>query len=317
MIEYLDKYNRPVDNLRISITNRCNLNCVYCHREGLDDNRTDEMTADEIERIVRLTTDFGIKYIKITGGEPLIRNDIYEIIRKIREIPAIKNISLVTNGYFLHKMAFKLKEAGLDRVNISLDTLDACKYSNITQMEEKIHKKILKGIVKAIEADLTPLKINMVMLKDINEKEFESMYSFTRKNKCILQCIELIPLQEAEHNFDRHIDLKKFEEITRNKAEKIIIRRLQKRRKYYLRDGGIIEFVTPFHNSDFCANCTKLRLTNDGKLKPCLLRNDNLIDIITPLRSGKSDRDLKKLIKNAIDLREPFYKETDKINNNY
>ncbi|MHA1694393.1 MAG: GTP 3',8-cyclase MoaA [Candidatus Helarchaeota archaeon] len=306
---YTDRYNRPIDNLRISITNRCNLNCIYCHREGVNKNSSNEMTVQEITRIVNVSTYFGIKYIKITGGEPLIRKDIFEIIKKIREIPQIENISLVTNGTLLEKMALDLKKAGLDRINISLDTLDPCKFSNITQMSEENHKKILSGVIKAIEVGLTPLKINMVMLKDINVEEFETMYEFTRDHNCILQCIELVPLENGKDQFDKHIDLKEFEKNVKKRANKIIIRRLQKRRKYFLRDGGIIEFVSPFHNSEFCANCTKIRLTSDGKLKPCLLRDDNLIDIITPIRMGASDIKIKELFKEAINLREPFYKE--------
>lgn len=309
MVNYLDSYGRPVDNFRISITNRCNLNCVYCHREGVHENNFREMKLEEIIRIIKLSVEFGIRYIKITGGEPLIREDIFDIIREIREISEIKNISLVTNGSLLEEKAFKLKEAGLDRVNISLDTLDPCIFSNITQMDEKIHKKILRGVVKAIEAGLYPIKINMVMLKDINEDEFESMFNFTKEHGCTLQCIELIPLEKGEENFTKHMDLEKLEKKISKSAEKIVVRRMQKRRKYYLRDGGVIEFVTPFHNSEFCANCSKMRLTYDGKLKPCLLRNDNLVDIITPLREGKSDKYLKKLYKKAIDLREPYYKK--------
>ncbi|MBD3228114.1 MAG: GTP 3',8-cyclase MoaA [Candidatus Lokiarchaeota archaeon] len=306
----LDNYGRPVDNFRISITNRCNLNCVYCHREGIHRKDFEEMKSDEIIRIITLSIEFGIKYIKITGGEPLIREDIFEIIRKIRNIKEIKNISLVTNGTLLEEKAFKLKDAGLDRVNISLDTLDPCRFSNITQMDEKIHQKILRGVVKAINVGLNPLKINMVMLKDINEDEFESMFDFTKEHGCTLQCIELIPLEKGEQSFtEKHMNLEELEKKIAKKASKIIVRRMQKRRKYYLRNGGVIEFVTPFHNSEFCANCTKMRLTYDGKLKPCLLRNDNLIDIITPLREGKSNQYLKKLFKKAIDFREPYYKK--------
>ena len=267
------------------------------------------MSSDEIAKIINIATDFGIKYVKITGGEPLIRSDILEIITKIREIPLIKNISLVTNGILLGPLAEKLKHAGLDRVNISLDTLDPCKFSNITQMDEKNHKKILDGVIKAIKAGLTPLKINMVMLKSINEEEFEEMYNFTKENGCILQCIELIPLKNGRDFFNEHVDLKKLENEVRQKAQKIIVRRMQKRRKYFLRDGGIIEFVSPFHNSEFCKNCTKIRLTSDGKLKPCLLRNDNLVDIISPLRNGASNEELKEVFRRAIDLREPFYKD--------
>jgi len=309
MEKFVDRYNRPVDNLRISITNRCNLKCIYCHREGSNSNSNNEMTSDEISKIIKISTYFGIKYIKITGGEPLIRKDIIDIIKKIRKIPQIDNISLVTNGILLGDLAFKLKKAGLDRVNISLDTLDPCKFSNITQMGEELHQKILQGVIKAIKAGLKPVKINMVMLKNINEEEFDSMYEFTRDHGCILQCIELIPLENGKNFFNEHIELKKFENKVKDKAIKVITRRMQKRRKYFLPDGGIIEFVAPFHNSNFCMNCTKIRVTYEGKLKPCLLRNDNLVDILTPLRNGASDDELKKIFRKALELREPYYKE--------
>ncbi|MFX1450372.1 MAG: GTP 3',8-cyclase MoaA [Promethearchaeota archaeon] len=306
-----DKYGRYVDDIRISVTKKCNLKCIYCHHEGQwqnNFNENDEMTADEIYKIVKIGTKYGIKKVKLTGGEPLIREDIYEIISKISKLRGIEDISLVTNGVLLKNSVKKLVESGLKRVNVSLDCLDPDIYKKITKSNNKIiPDDIINGIKYAIAQGLTPLKMNMVLLKDLNDTEIEKMIELSSNLGAVLQLIELVPYREREGFLQFHVDLSPIEDKIKKKAVKVKTRELQKRMIYYLENGAIIEFVKPYHNPEFCANCHRIRLTSDGRLKPCLRTNTNLINILGPLREGKSDNELEKLFINAIKIRKPYY----------
>ncbi|MFA4668119.1 GTP 3',8-cyclase MoaA [Pyrococcus kukulkanii] len=304
----IDRFGRPVTNLRISLTKECNLNCFYCHREGqLDGER--RMTPEEIERIVRIASRLGIRKVKLTGGEPTIRSDIMEIIRKIR--PYVIDLSLTTNGTTLYTLAEKLKEAGLDRVNISLDTLDREKYKMITGFD--VLDQVLKGIRKATRI-FHPVKLNMVVMKGINDDEIWDMIRFAGEVGAILQLIEIeVPREMEDSQFfkDFFYPLKPLEEEFEKLAVEIRERRMHRRRKYFLPvDGKIVEVevVRSMHNTTFCMNCTRLRLTADGYLKTCLLRKDDLIDILGPMREGASDEELVEVFKRAVLLREPYWK---------
>jgi len=304
----IDPYGRPVNGIRISVTQKCNLNCFYCHREGENEKVAKEMTPDEIKKIVEIAAKLGIKRVKITGGEPLIRRDITEIIEKISNIKGIRDVSLTTNGVLLAEYAEKLRKAGLKRVNVSLDTLDPQKYQKITG--HNYSKQVIEGIIKAVEVGLNPVKINMVVLKGINDMEIWDMINFSAKTNTILQLIEFIPLNAPNPSFKKHhMNLDPIEEGLRKRAIKIITRRLHARKKYFLPNGAEVEVVKPFHNTVFCANCTRIRLTSDGKLKPCLMRNDNLVDILTPIRNNADNKKLEELFIKAVNLREPFYKK--------
>ncbi len=262
------------------------------------------MTPDEIAKITGLAAKLGIKKVKITGGEPLLRSDIAEIIKKIRQIEDIKEISMTTNGVLLNEKALEMKKAGLNRVNVSLDTINPVKYKNITGVDAL--KKVQEGIEKAVNVGLNPVKINMVILKDINTDEIETMIEWAQNKHVILQLIELIPLGRLYEQY--HDDLKEVERKLRAISTRVVEREMQKRRKYYLKTGVEVEVVRPVHNSEFCANCTRIRLTSNGFLKPCLMRDDNLQDILTPLRRGESEKRLLEIFKNAIMVREPYYK---------
>jgi cyclic pyranopterin phosphate synthase len=300
-----DLYGRIIDNLRISITQRCNLNCGYCHHEGEKESKRDKMSTSEILKIINLTSQLGINKIKLTGGEPLLREDVFDIIKKIREIKSIKDISLTTNGVLLSEKAFQLKKAGLNRINISLDTITPEKYKIITGTDYL--PKVINGIDRALEANLNPVKINMVLLKGLNDDEVVPMIEWSKKKEVILQLIELIPLGRMYRKF--HFKLNGIERYLEQNSIKIVNRKLHHRKKYFLNPTGQVEIVKPVHNTNFCANCTRIRLTSDGYLKPCLMRDDNLIDILTPLRKRASDEVLKDRIIQAINLREPYYKE--------
>lgn len=307
----LDRFGRPVKSIRVSVTEDCNLRCFYCHREGEWHKHRSEMSPEEIERILKIARELDIRKVKFTGGEPLMRNDIVEIIS--RSAPLMdRDVSLTTNGTLLRKYAEDLKDAGLMRVNISLDTLNPEKYKRITGMD--MLKDTIDGIRAAKEVGLEPIKLNMVLLRGINDDEIENLIKFSAETGTILQVIELeVPIEKERTEFFRkyHVNPKFLEEHLEKIADEVHYNELHRRRRYRFRfDSHIaeVEIVRPMHNSEFCRYCTRIRLTSDGKLKPCLLRDDNLVDILTPIRNGADDAKLLSLFKEAILRREPYFK---------
>ena len=300
-----DKFERPIISLRITLTNRCNVNCVYCHHDGMVSSKQ-EMTADELYTICKIAKKLGVKKIRLSGGEPLIRKDIVEVVEKIASI-GFKDISMTTNGTMLEKYAQGLKDAGLDRVNVSLDTLNRETYEFITRKDYLESAKT--GILKAVEVGLYPVKINMVIMKDINQNEIKDMFHFCKENNIVLQLIELIESENCDDDkfsAEYHYKLDMIEERLADMADEVHERKfMQGRKKYYI-DGGEIEVVKPVDNSTFCANCSRLRITPDGKIKPCLLRNDNLVELISYVRNGESDEKLEEIFIEGINNREPF-----------
>ncbi len=300
-----DNFDRPILSLRITITNRCNVNCIYCHHDGMRSSKN-EMTPEEIYKISQIAKRIGVRKMRLSGGEPLVRKDIVEIVSKINSV-GFKDISMTTNGIFLEKYAKDLKEAGLDRVNVSLDTLNPETYEFITTKDYLESAK--KGILKSVEVGLYPVKINMVIMKGINEHEVKDMFKFCKENNMVLQLIELIESENCDDDkfsAEYHYKLDMLEERLADIADDVKEREfMQGRKKYYI-NGGEIEVVKPVDNSKFCANCTRLRVTPDGKIKPCLLRNDNLVDIISHIRNNESDEKLEEIFLKGIDKREPF-----------
>ena len=257
------------------------------------------MSADEIGKIVKSSLEFGVRKIKISGGEPLLRTDLPKIIENIKD-DQIKDISLTTNGILLEKYAQKLKDAGLDRVNVSLDTLDPVQYKKITAGGNI--ESVKKGIEKAIEVGLTPLKVNFLAM-ECTVKQLPAIMDYCRKIGAILQIIEFIPMEpELKHH---HIDVIPIEKEIAKKADQVFTRKFMQNRKKYVIDGLEVEFVRPMDNTEFCGHCTRIRLTYDGYLKPCLLRDDNLVDVANPVRNGE---DIRKYFIKCIEEREPFCK---------
>ncbi|MEE0901133.1 MAG: GTP 3',8-cyclase MoaA [Methanobrevibacter sp.] len=303
-----DKYERPILSLRITLTNRCNVNCLYCHHDGMVKSK-DEMTADELYTICKIAKKIGVRKIRLSGGEPLLKKDIVEIVEKIASL-GFKDISMTTNGILLEKYAQDLKDAGLDRVNVSLDTLNRETFEFITKKDYLEDAK--KGILKAVEVGLYPVKINMVIMKDINQNEIDDMFEFCKENDIVLQLIELIESENCEDDkfsADYHYNLDDIEKELADIADDVREREfMQGRKKYYI-DGGEIEVVKPVDNAKFCAKCSRLRITPDGKIKPCLLRNDNLVELISHVRNGESEEKLEEIFINGINKREPFNME--------
>mgnify|MGYP001306960405 FL=1 len=287
-----DPFNRPVSNLRISLTPKCNLSCIYCHREG-ENVLGAPLSAAEIAEVLRVAAGFGIRSVKFTGGEPMLRSDLIDIIRSV---PAGMESSITTNGTLLAGLAADLKRAGLRRVNVSIDSLDPVTYKNIAGTDRL--SDVLEGIDAAIATGLTPVKLNMVVLKGINDHEIDDFLTYVRGNRdLVLQLIELMNFNDCDH----HGDLNGLENSLASRSKQIVTRRMHHRKKYCL-DGAEVEVVRPLHNTEFCAFCNRLRLTSDGKLKPCLLRTDNHVDI-----RGKSGKELEDLFIEAVRRREPFY----------
>lgn len=263
----IDNYGREVDSLRLSVTGRCNLACPYCHREGTPGDNKEEMSLSKIEKIIDTARGLGFKKIKLTGGEPLLREDIIEIIKIIKK-NNFEDISLVTNGFLLEKYAQQLSLSGLDRINIGCDSANA-------KFLSKNKENIEPGLKLAKTFNLYPIKLNMVVLKGINDGEIASMKEFARQNGVILQLIELINTHN-DYYTKYHFDLGPMEKIFARKAVRVIKRESNERRQYYLEDA-LVEVVRPVHKF-FCKNCRKLRITSDGNLKPCLMLNDNLVE---------------------------------------
>ena len=300
-----DKYERPILSLRITLTNRCNVNCLYCHHDGMVKSH-DEMTADELYTICKIAKKIGVRKIRLSGGEPLLKKDIVEIVEKIASLD-FKDISMTTNGILLEKYAQDLKDAGLDRVNVSLDTLNRETFEFITKKDYLEDAK--RGILKAVEVGLYPVKINMVIMKDINQDEIDDMFEFCKENNIVLQLIELIESEncdEDKFSRDYHYNLDEIEKELADIADDVREREfMQGRKKYYI-DGGEIEVVKPVDNAKFCAKCSRLRITPDGKIKPCLLRNDNLVELIGHVRNGAGEDELEEIFISGINKREPF-----------
>jgi cyclic pyranopterin phosphate synthase len=264
------------------------------------------MTADEVVRIAQIAVSLGISRVKLTGGEPLLRSDILDIIGGIAKLRGLTDLSMTTNGSRLMSLAKPLRKAGLMRVNVNLPTLDEKTYGVLNGGSIR---KVLDGIQAAVEAGLYPVKLNMLVLKGVNDKEIPRMIAFARHTQTILQLIELEPVNIDDLFYSRYFySLEDVEAELKEQALKVKTRGDMQNRRIYFLPKVKVEVVHPIENTEFCASCTRLRVTSDGKLKPCLMRNDNLVDILTPMREGADDSQLKQLFTLAVKRREPYYK---------
>ncbi|WP_219835986.1 GTP 3',8-cyclase MoaA [Paenibacillus sp. R14(2021)] len=281
MTALTDRFGRVHDYLRISVTDRCNLRCLYCMpEEGVQFEPSENLlTYDQIEEVVRVGAGLGISKLRLTGGEPLVRPGLDGLIRRLAAIPGIRDISLTTNGVLLADQAEALRAAGLNRVNISLDTLDASRFRFIARRGDL--KRVLQGIEAAAKVGFAPIKLNCVLLKGVNEDEIAAFLDMAAKQPLHVRFIEYMPIGHADDNWRNHyLPLTRVLEIAaENKLEVEPLSDVLGNgpSEDYRIKGGIGSFGLIHPISDhFCQRCNRLRLTADGSIKPCLYWVDEL-----------------------------------------
>jgi cyclic pyranopterin phosphate synthase len=264
------------------------------------------MTTNEVLRIAHVAVALGMTRIKLTGGEPLLRSDVIDIVRGLATISGLRDLAMTTNGTHLSILAKPLKDAGLRRVNINLPSLDPKTYSMLNGGDLD---DVLDGVGAAVKAGLYPVKLNTLILRGANVDVIPKMIEFARQNQVILQLMELEPVNIEDEFYKEHFfSLTHFEEDLKKQALEVQTRGNMQNRHIYTLPGVKVEVVHPIENTLFCAHCTRLRVTSDGKLKPCLMVTDNLVNALTPMRNGATDEELKELFISAVKRREPYYK---------
>jgi len=306
---HIDAYNRPISYLRISVTDRCNLRCIYCMpTEGITSVRHEQVLRyEEIETIVRAAAELGISKVRLTGGEPLVRLGIVDLVQKIAQIPGIDDLAMTTNGVLLARYAQDLAEAGLHRINISLDSLDPQRFQRITRCGDLAD--VLAGIETAQQAGLQPIKINTVVIRGMNDDQVVALAAKTLEaDWWNIRFIELMPVGDGELMEEAWEEQVVTAEEVRQRIESALgalepakMRVGSGPARYYRLPGaaGTIGFITPI-SEHFCYRCNRLRLTADGQLRPCLL-SDQEIDLRTPLREGADAEEIRALILEGID----------------
>ena len=301
-----DSFQRPINYLRISVTDRCNLRCVYCMpEEGVSlMPHSDILSYEEIYTVVKAAAEMGINKVRLTGGEPLVRVGLPELVKMLASIDTIDDISLTTNGVLLSQNAAELKRAGLNRVNISLDSLKPDRFRQMTRCGNLADT--LEGIEVARAVGLNPVKINVVVVAGVNDDELLDFAARTVSDGWHVRFIELMPVNGEEPVTSKLVsvsDMKRRLDPL-GKMEPCRVSVGNGPAKYFrLPDAaGTIGFITPV-TEHFCYQCNRLRLTADGKLRPCLLSEEE-IDLREPLRSGASADELKDLVEEAI-IRKP------------
>lgn len=291
----IDNYGRKINYLRVSTTKRCNLNCSYC---GAKEEKSEELSPLQIEKIVRAFASFGITKVRLTGGEPLVRKDICEIAERISRIEGIKKLALTTNGTGLKNTAEALKKAGVTAVNISLDTTDREQYKKITGCDGLL--KVFEGIDECERVGLSPIRLNAVLIRGENDSSAEALISIARERKIDVRFIELMPFSDKGENSDLIIKgeeiLQSFPFLTpavnedTSDFEKSVAR-------YYKADNfkGRIGLITPV-SEKFCGECNRIRLLCDGKVKPCL-GNEEVFDLMPYI---DDEEKLKEEVRKAI-----------------
>jgi len=295
-----DAFGREVTDIRVSVTKRCNFGCVYCHDEGLGPIlaprmlHEDEMSAAEIERLLRIAREFGIRSVKFTGGEPLVRLDLEEIVeRAVRHIP---DVSMTTNGSMLAKRAEALRNAGLKRVNVSIDSLDPKAFRDVRKGD--LHT-VLRGVQAALRVGLTPVKLNMVVFQRTLPHIPEMIDFIGNGDGLKLQLIQFMP--ELVDHQDWMVDIDGVKKWLEQRADRVLVREMHHRR-IYIFNGAEVEVVDPVYNAEFCFNCHRIRVTHKGELKGCLNRNDDLI----PTR-GLEDDGVREAFRRVVANRVPYY----------
>ena len=297
----VDQFGRTVRKLRISVTDRCNFRCVYCMPEDVEFMPAEEhLTFDEIERVVRILAPLGVSKLRLTGGEPLLRPNLPELVARLTAVPGIESVGMTTNAFFLARQARALKEAGLQGINISLDTMDRDRFIQIARRDYL--EQVLEGIRAAEAAGIAPIKINCVAMRGVNDHEVEAFLRWARERPYIVRFIEFMPL-DGDNIWERELVFSAEEilAIARRIGDVVPERNdpADPARRYRFADGrgtfGIIASVT----QPFCGHCDRIRLTADGKIRNCLfaLEEHDLRDL---LRGGAADAEIEQAIRRAV-----------------
>jgi len=297
-----DSFGREVTGVRVSLTDRCNFDCVYCHNEGLGDTRgpmdarDHEMSADDVVRFLEVVEEYGVDSVKFTGGEPMLRDDLEEIIRRT---PDSMEVSMTTNGTFLPGRAEGLVDAGLERVNVSQDALDPKVFADVTQ--SGAYDKVMEGVQAALDAGLDPVKLNMVVFEKTAGYVPEMVDYVAENDGLQLQLIEFMP--ELVGKPEWAVDIERVHGWLEEQADEIEHREMHDRKRYWV-DGGMVEIVDPVENATFCANCHRVRVTHEGYLKGCLNRNDDLKSM-----GEMTKPEIRNAYEKTVAERVPFYGE--------
>jgi len=299
----VDGFGRAHRSLRLSVTDRCNFRCPYCMPAGhvVFQPRSEILSYEEFQTLVRVGTRLGIREVRITGGEPLVRRDLPRLVEKLSAIPWIEDLSLTTNGFYLRELAGPLREAGLHRINISLDTLREDRFKELSGVDGL--DRVLQGIEAARQAGFSPIKVNAVLLRGINEDEAEDLVDWARRLNLSFRFIELMPIGGGPVRGREHL-------VPGAEVKARIERRYRlipdercdpssPARTFRFADGsGEIGFINPV-TEPFCAHCDRLRITADGKIRNCLFDQGEL-DLRGPLRSGASEAELEAVWRRAV-----------------
>lgn len=300
-----DTFARIIDYMRISVIDRCNLRCVYCMpAEGVRLSRhRDILTYEEIARVVRVAAGLGVRKVRLTGGEPLIRRNLPFLVSTLSAIEGVEDISMTTNGILLARWAEPLAAAGLKRVNVSLDSLRPDRYREITRGGDI--GAVLEGIREAERAGLAPIKLNMVPVRGLNDDELEEFARLTMTTPYHVRFIEFMPIGAREQWSEARCvsageirsRVSALGPLTPVKARK------SGPARYYRYDGapGVVGFISPLTHH-FCESCNRLRLTSDGKLRPCLF-SETEIDVKSALRSDASDEEIERLLRLSVEIK--------------
>jgi cyclic pyranopterin phosphate synthase len=289
----VDKFGRQITDLRISVTDRCNFRCVYCRSANPENHMAEHalLEWEEYERLARILVGMGIRKIRVTGGEPLVRPGVEDFIARLKVL-GVQDLSMTTNGHLLAERCDRLVAAGLNRINISLDSLDREKFEQITRT--KTFDQVLEGIKAAQASPLRPVKVNAVLVRGINDGEVEAFAEFAREQDIVMRFIEFMPL-DADRTWTREQVVTAAEIHRRISARwpliPVIHERSETARKYRFVDGrGEIGLIAPVSHP-FCGHCSRIRLTADGKLRTCLFSKEDH-DLKFMLRGGATDREI-------------------------
>jgi cyclic pyranopterin phosphate synthase len=297
-----DLFGRPVDRLRISVTDRCNYRCIFCHFEGTTRGSGEVFDAEDYGFIARVLSRYGVKYYKLTGGEPLLRDDIHEIVANIKRYA--EEVSIVTNGSLLKEKVKLLAEAGLDRLNVSLHAFTDDVYRYVTGGSNLLYR-VLEGIDEAINYGLK-IKINFVLMKS-NLEEFPKILEYAISRNLDLNVIELVPLGTPQDVYRKEfVSVTEVLKFIEEKSVSRYVREFQNRPVYILANGSRVEVVIGYGNRYLCSACTRMRLTSDGCFKTCLYVEKPVICIVEVVKN-RDEETLAKLFKEAVYARKPFF----------